>query len=89
MVTIRLSRFGTKKRPTYRVVVMDKRKARDSDCIEVVGHYNPVTDPAQVVLKHDRIEHWIGVGAQPSDTVKRLLKSYPKPEEETVEAPAG
>ncbi len=89
MVTIRLARFGTKKRPSFRVVVTDKRKARDSDCLEVVGHYNPVADPAEVVLKHERINYWMGVGAQPSDTVKRLLRSHPKPEEETAEAPAG
>jgi len=88
MVTIRLARFGAKKKPTYRVVVMDKRKARNADCIETVGHYNPVVDPAEVVLKHDRIEYWLSVGAQPSDTVKRLLKSYPKTAEEPVEAAA-
>jgi small subunit ribosomal protein S16 len=89
MVVIRLARFGAKKKPTYRVVVMEKSKARDSRCVEIVGHYNPVSDPAEVVLKHDRIEYWVGVGAQPSDTVKRLLKSNPKPVEEPVEAPAG
>ena len=89
MVVIRLARFGAKKKPTYRVVVMEKSKARNSNCIEVVGHYNPVADPAEIVLKHERIEYWMGVGAQPSDTVKRLIKSTPKPAEEPVEAPAG
>ncbi len=89
MVTIRLARFGSKKKPTYRVVVTDKRKPRDSDSIEMVGHYNPVTEPAEVVLKHDRIEYWMSVGAQASDTVKRLLKSNPKPEQEAAETPAG
>ncbi len=89
MVAIRLARFGAKKKPTYRVVVMEKNKARNSDSIEVVGHYNPVADPVEVNLKHDRIEYWLSVGAQPSDTVKRLLKAYPKPEEEPAEAPAG
>ncbi len=84
MVAIRLARFGAKKKPTYRVVVMDKRKGRDSDCIEIVGHYNPVADPAEVRLKHDRIEYWLRVGAQPSDTVKRLLKAHPKPAEAEV-----
>jgi small subunit ribosomal protein S16 len=78
MLRIRLARFGAKKKPTYRVVVIDQRKARDSDCVEVVGHYNPVADPAVVELKHDRIEHWMRLGAQPSDTVVRLMKSYPK-----------
>lgn len=89
MVAIRLARFGTKKKPTYRVVVIDSKKARDSDCIETVGHYNPVSDPAEVVLNHDRIEYWMGVGAQPSDTVKRLLKANPKPIEEPAEAAAS
>lgn len=79
MLRIRLARFGAKKKPTYRVVVIDKRRARDSECVEIVGHYNPVADPAVVELKHDRIEHWMKVGAQPSDTVLRLLKSHPKP----------
>lgn len=89
MLRIRLARFGTKKKPTYRVVVTDQRKARDSDCLEVVGHYNPVADPAVVHFKHDRVEHWLGVGAQPSDTVARLLKSNPRSVEEPAEAPAG
>jgi small subunit ribosomal protein S16 len=79
MLRIRLARFGAKKKPTYRLVVIDKRRARDSECVEIVGHYNPVADPAVVELKHDRIEHWLKVGAQPSDTVLRLLKSHPKP----------
>lgn len=79
MLRIRLARFGAKKKPTYRVVVIDKRRARDSECVEIVGHYNPVADPAVVELKHDRIEHWMKAGAQPSDTVLRLLKSHPKP----------
>ena len=86
MLAIRLARFGAKKRPTYRVVVTDKRKARNSDSVEVVGHYNPLVEPAEVFLKHDRIEYWLGVGAQPSDTVKRLLKSNPRPEGEPAVA---
>jgi small subunit ribosomal protein S16 len=79
MLRIRLARFGAKKKPTYRVVVIDKRRARDSECVEIVGHYNPVADPAVVELQHDRIEHWMKVGAQPSETVLRLLKSHPRP----------
>jgi small subunit ribosomal protein S16 len=79
MLMIRLARFGAKKKPTYRVVVIEKWRARDSKAIEVVGHYNPVADPAVVELKHDRIEHWIRHGAQLSDTVARLLKKYPAP----------
>ncbi|MCW5977588.1 MAG: 30S ribosomal protein S16 [Bryobacteraceae bacterium] len=82
MLRIRLARFGAKKKPTYRRVVIDKRNGRDSDCVEVVGHYNPVADPAVADIKYDRLEHWVSVGAQPSDTVTRLLKSHPKPETE-------
>lgn len=77
MLMIRLARFGAKKRPSYRLVVIDKERARDSRAVEVVGTYNPVAKPAVVVLKHDRIEHWMKSGAQPSDTVARLLKNNP------------
>ena len=73
MLMIRLARFGSKKKPTYRVVVIEKERARDSRAVEVVGHYNPVSQPQVVSLKHDRIQHWIKNGAQPSDTVKRLI----------------
>ncbi len=61
------------------MVVIEKWRARDSKAIEVVGHYNPVADPAVVELKYDRIEHWLRHGAQLSDTVARLLKRYPAP----------
>ena len=74
---IRLARFGAKKKPTYRVVVIDKERARDSRAVEIVGTYNPVAQPAQVNLKHERIAHWMQNGAQPSDTVARLLKANP------------
>ena len=77
MLAIRLARFGAKKKPTYRVVVIDKERARNSRSVEVVGHYDPIAKPAQVELKHERIEYWIQKGAQPSDTVNRLLKSNP------------
>lgn len=80
MLMIRLARFGAKKKPTYRLVVIEKDRARDSRAVEVVGHYNPVAKPAAVNLKYDRIKHWISQGAQPSATVARLLKSYPAPE---------
>ncbi len=79
MLKIRLARFGAKKKPTYRVVVIQKWRARDSRCVEVVGHFNPVSQPAEVSLDHVRIAHWIKVGAQPSDTVSRLLKRNPAP----------
>jgi small subunit ribosomal protein S16 len=79
MLMIRLARFGAKKKPAYRVVVIDKERARDSSALEVVGTYNPIATPAQVNLKHDRIAHWVKNGAQPSDTVARLMKSHPAP----------
>jgi small subunit ribosomal protein S16 len=79
MLMIRLARFGSKKKPTYRVVVIEKERARDSRAVEIVGHYNPVAQPAVVSLKHDRIEHWMKNGAQPSDTVKRLMEKNPAP----------
>lgn len=78
---IRLARFGTKKKPTYRVVVIQKERARDSRAVEVVGHYNPISRPKEIKLEHDRISHWMKNGAQPSDTVARLLKNNPKPVE--------
>lgn len=84
MLMIRLARFGAKKKPTYRVVVIEKDRARDSKAVEVVGHYNPVADPAVVVLQHDRIEHWMKSGAQLSDTVARLMKANPAVVEQPV-----
>jgi small subunit ribosomal protein S16 len=82
MLMIRLARFGAKKKPTYRVVVIEKERARDSKAIEVVGHYNPVASPAVIELRHERIEHWVNSGAQLSDTVKRLVRTSPKPAEQ-------
>ena len=79
MLMIRLARFGAKKKPTYRVVVIEKERARDSRSVEVVGTYNPVAQPHVVDLKHERIAHWLKNGAQPSDTVARLLRKNPAP----------
>jgi small subunit ribosomal protein S16 len=79
MLMIRLARFGAKKKPFYRVVVIEKEKARDGRNIEVVGHYNPRSTPAAVELKHERITHWVKNGAQLSDTVARLVKNHPAP----------
>jgi small subunit ribosomal protein S16 len=77
MLAIRLARFGAKKKPTYRVVVIEKERARNSRSVEVVGHYNPIAKPAQVQLDRERIDYWLKVGAQPSETVSRLLKANP------------
>ena len=76
---IRLARFGAKKKPSYRLVVIDKERARNSRSVEVVGFYNPVSQPHVVSLKHDRIEHWSKNGACMSDTVKRLVEKNPAP----------
>ena len=74
MVVIRLRRHGKTKQPSYRLVVADSRSPRDGKFIEIIGHYNPISQPKEVVVKDDRARYWIGVGAQPSDTVARLLK---------------
>ena len=77
MLMIRLARFGAKKKPFYRVVVIEKEKARNGRNIEVVGQYNPRTTPASVKLDHERITHWVKSGAQMSSTVERLVKNNP------------
>jgi small subunit ribosomal protein S16 len=72
---IRLARVGSKKNPIYRVVVADQRSPRDGRFIEIVGRYNPQTDPSTIDLDTDKIQAWIDKGAQPSDSVRRLLKA--------------
>lgn len=72
---IRLARVGSKKNPIYRVVVADSRSPRDGRFIEVVGRYNPQTDPSTIVLDEGKINEWIAKGAQPTDPVKRLMKT--------------
>jgi small subunit ribosomal protein S16 len=73
-VKIRLARHGAKKRPFYRIVVANSESPRDGRFLETVGTYNPLSEPAQVVLKGERIQHWIQRGAIPTDTVRSLLK---------------
>ena len=72
-VTIRLRREGSSKRPRYRVVVADSRAPRDGRFIEIIGHYNPVTQQPTVKIDRDRASAWISKGAQPSNTVKKLI----------------
>jgi small subunit ribosomal protein S16 len=84
MLMIRLARFGAKKKPFYRVVVIDKERARDGRNLEVVGNYNPLATPAAVVLNHERIDHWVKVGAQMSDRVSFLVKNHPAPAAQPV-----
>ena len=73
-VRMRLTRVGSKKNPIYRVVVADSRSPRDGRFIEIVGRYNPQTDPSTIELDEDKVKDWLGKGAQPSDAVARLIK---------------
>ena len=73
MLRIRLRRIGKKKQPYYRVVVADQRAPRDGDFVEVIGHYNPRTQPSTIELNEERVKHWLSVGAQPTETVHRVL----------------
>jgi small subunit ribosomal protein S16 len=79
MLSIRLRRAGATRKPHYRVVVADSREPRDGRFVEVLGHYDPRKDPAVVKIDTERTEYWIGKGAQPSDTVRSLLKQQAKP----------
>lgn len=74
MVKIRLRRMGAKKAPYYRIVVADSRFPRDGRCIEEIGTYNPLTDPATITVDPEKAQNWIKNGAQPTDTVRALLK---------------
>ncbi len=76
-VTIRLRRTGTTKRPAYRVVVTDSRSPRDGRFIEVLGHYSPLTQPPTVSIDREKVEAWIKKGAQPSNTVRKLIANAP------------
>ena len=74
-VSIRLRRMGSSRRPAYRVVVADSRSPRDGRFIEVIGHYNPLTQPPTVKIDRAKAREWIAKGAQPSNTVKRLIEN--------------
>lgn len=73
MVRIRLRRQGLKQQPTYRIIITEGRSKRDGRFIENIGHYNPRSEPAEVVVNSERAKHWLSVGAQPSEAVLRLL----------------
>ena len=75
MVKIRLRRMGAKKAPFYRIVVADARSPRDGRCIEEIGTYNPLTNPATINVDAEKVQAWIKTGAQPTDTVRGLLKN--------------
>ena len=74
MLAIRLARGGSKKKPHYRIVVIEKARARDSRHVEIVGHYNPRRNPAEIHLDSERIQYWLQRGAQPSETVRSFLR---------------
>lgn len=73
-VRIRLKRIGAKKAPVYRIVVADSRAPRDGRFIEEIGYYNPLTEPVELKINDERAKYWMGVGAQPTDTARALLK---------------
>lgn len=75
-VKIRLRRMGSKKRPFYRLVVADSRSPRDGRCIEEIGYYNPISEPVQIKIDDEKAIKWLGVGAQPTNTVKDLFKKH-------------
>jgi small subunit ribosomal protein S16 len=74
LVTMRLSRIGSKKRPYYRIVVIDKRRARNGRFLEVVGQYNPIANPEQLEINTERAQYWLSKGAAPSETVRSILR---------------
>jgi small subunit ribosomal protein S16 len=74
LVTMRLSRIGSKKRPYYRIVVIDKRRARNGRFLEVLGQYNPIASPMQMEINSERAQYWLSKGAQPSETVQSILR---------------
>jgi small subunit ribosomal protein S16 len=74
MVVIRLTRFGGKKKPFYRIVAVDREKPRETKYIDLIGTYNPLVDPAQIKIDFEKYNQWISKGAQPSETVKSLVK---------------
>jgi len=89
MVAIRLRRAGSKNRPVYRVVVTESASARDGRFIEVLGYYDPRRQPEQLEVDRERLAHWLGKGAQPSNTLRTLIDRAPVPVVPAAEAPAA
>jgi len=81
-----LTRVGATKRPSYRVIAIDKRRSRDGRALEILGFYDPLTEPATVNLETERINAWIGKGAQPSETVVKLMRQADRAAQQPVEA---
>ena len=86
-VRIRLTRVGATKRPAYRVIAIDKRRSRDGRALEILGFYDPLTEPATVNIDTEKINAWIGKGAQPSETVVKLMRQAARPPEVADEKP--
>ncbi len=91
MVTIRLARGGSKKRPFYHIVVADSRRSRDGRFIERLGYFNPIAagDEKELVINRERYDHWVSQGAQPSDRAAKLYKNYPAEAATETEAAAS
>ena len=85
-VKIRMQRFGAKKRPYYRIVAADGRMPRDGRFLEQIGTFDPMKEPGEIRLKTDRLEYWLSVGAQPSDTVASLVRRFRRENPNTAEA---
>ena len=79
MMTLRLMRFGAKGKPSYRIVVVDSRKPRQSKTKEIIGSYNPLTEPAEIKIDLEKAKYWLDRGAKPSETVKSLLAKVKTP----------
>ncbi len=89
MLAIRLMRTGAKKRPSYRIIVKEKQSKRDGAYLENLGTYNPTREPAEINLKTERVQYWISKGAQPTDTVRRLIKQAAKNQAAAAETQAA
>ena len=77
-MSMRLMRFGAKKRPSYRIVVMDSERARQSQALDTVGTYNPMTEPADIKIDQEKVKYWLGTGVRPSKTVESVLHRVSK-----------
>jgi small subunit ribosomal protein S16 len=89
MLAIRMRRAGSKNRPFFRIVVTEAKSAREGRFVEVLGYYNPRTKPETLQIDRDRLTHWLGSGARPSDTVRTLIDRMPVPAPVAAEAPAA
>ena len=89
MLAIRLMRTGAKKRPSYRIVVKEKQSKRDGAFLENLGTYNPTREPAEITLKAERVRYWIEKGAQPTDTVRQIIKQAAKARAAAEESPVA